>query len=52
MRDVVDPTRRLLDICERHGVKMTIMFEVGEYWAFERHEDQLRRDLGYSPYGA
>lgn len=52
MRDVVAPTRRLLDICDRHGAKMTIMFEVGEYWAFERHDDQLRQDLGYSPCGA
>jgi hypothetical protein len=49
VRDVVYPTSRLLDICERHGAKMTIMFEVGEYWAFERHDDQLREDLGYSP---
>jgi hypothetical protein len=52
MRDVVHPTSRLLDICERHGAKMTVMFEVGEYWAFERHDDQLRQDLGYSPCGA
>ena len=50
MRDVVAPTRRLLDICERHGAKMTIMFEVGEYWAFERYDDRLQRELGYSPY--
>jgi hypothetical protein len=52
MRDVVYPTSRLLDICERHGAKMTIMFEVGEYWAFERYDGQLRQDLGYSPCGA
>ncbi len=51
MRDVVRPTERLLDICDRHGAKLTIMFEVGEYWAFERYDDQLRRDLGYSPCG-
>jgi hypothetical protein len=48
---VVYPTSRLLDICERHDAKMTIMFEVGEYWAFERYDDRLRRELGYSPYG-
>jgi hypothetical protein len=52
MRDVVYPTNRLLDICERHGAKMTIMFEVGEYWAFEQHDGQLRQDLGYSLCGA
>lgn len=50
-RDVVEPTGRLLDICDNHGARMTIMFEVGEYWAFERYDDQLRQDLGYSPCG-
>ncbi len=49
VRDVVHPTDRLLDICEKHGAKMTIMFEVGEYWAFERYDEQLQHDLGYSP---
>jgi len=49
MRDVVGPTRRLLDLCDKHDAKMTIMFEVGEYWAFEQYDSQLRRDLGYSP---
>ena len=48
-RDVVYPTGRLLDICDRHGAKMTIMFEVGEYWAFEQYDERLQHDLGYSP---
>ena len=52
MRDVIHPTDRLLDICDRHGAKLTIMFEVGEYWAFERYDEQLRQELGYSPYEA
>ncbi len=49
IRDVAYPTSRLLNLCERHGAKMTIMFEVGEYWAFEQYDDRLRRELGYSP---
>lgn len=49
MRDMIEPTSRLLDTCERHGAKLTIMFEVGEYWAFERYDRQLGHDLGYSP---
>lgn len=49
VRDVVSPTRRLLDLCERCGAKMTIMLEVGEYWAFQQYEERLQRDLGYSP---
>jgi len=50
MRDVIEPTNRLLSICDKHGAKMTIMFEVGEYWAFEQYASQLRKNLGYSPY--
>ena len=50
MRDVIQPTDRLLRICERHGTRMTIMLEVGEYWAFERYDEQLRKALGYSPH--
>ena len=49
IRDVIEPTQRMLRICDRHGAKMTIMFEVGEYWAFEQFDAQLRQDLGYSP---
>jgi hypothetical protein len=49
MRDIIQPTSRILGICDRHGVKMTIMFEVGEYWAFEQYDGWLREDLGYSP---
>jgi len=47
MRDIIEPTNRLLQICERHGAKLTIMFEVAEYWAFKQAEDKL--DLAYSP---
>jgi hypothetical protein len=47
MRDIIEPTNRLLHICEQHGAKLTIMFEVAEYWAFKQIEDKL--DLGYSP---
>lgn len=49
MRDVICPTNRILNICDSHGAKMTIMFEVGEYWAFQKYESQLRENLGYSP---
>jgi hypothetical protein len=48
-RDVVEPTRRLLALCERHTARITIMFEVGEYWAFQMYDEQLCRDWGYSP---
>jgi len=47
MRDVIEPTSRILNICDRYGAKLTIMFEVAEYWAFKQMEDRL--DVGYSP---
>jgi len=52
MRDIIHPTGRILNLCERHGAKMTIMCEVGEYWAFEQYDAGLRADLGYSPCAA
>jgi hypothetical protein len=50
MQDIIQPTNRILSICDRHGAKMTIFFDVGEYWAFEQYDSQLREELGYSPY--
>lgn len=47
--DVIQPTAHLLDICDAHDSKMTIMFEVGEYLAFAKYDEQLQADLGYSP---
>jgi len=49
LRDVIRPTDRLLNTCDAHGAKLTIMLDVGEYWAFERHAEELHRNLGYSP---
>lgn len=49
MRDMIEPTDRVLDICDRHGAKLTIMFEVAEYWAFRQAEKQGRLRLAYSP---
>lgn len=48
-RDVVEPTDRLLAICDRHGAKLTIMFEIGQYWAMKEVDDLLQHDFGYSP---
>ncbi|MDI6449524.1 hypothetical protein [Anaerobaca lacustris] len=48
-RDVIEPTNRLLAICDRYGAKLTLMFEVAEYWAFQEAERDGRLDLAYSP---
>jgi hypothetical protein len=51
--DVLDPTSRLLDVCDETGAKLTIMAEVGEYlWLLQNDpsvatmiERQLREAL-------
>lgn len=48
-KDIIEPTRRILAICDAYQFPLTIMFEVAEYWAFLKYDGQLRRDLGYSP---
>ncbi len=49
-RDILAPTRALLDICERHQAPLTIMAEVGELWAFEREDNAgFPRSLHYDP---
>jgi hypothetical protein len=50
LRDIIQPTARLLDLCDKHNAHMTVMFEVGEYLAFARYDEQLQADLGYSPH--
>ena len=47
-RDMIEPTRRLLTLCDRYGAKVTIFFEVVEYWAMKKAEGQGLQNLGYS----
>ena len=48
-RHVVEPTEAMCRIAERHGVPVTVFFELEEYLAFERHAGVLRKELGYDP---
>jgi hypothetical protein len=48
-RDMIEPTHRLLTLCQRHGAKVSIMLEVGEYWAMREAERAGSLHLGYSP---
>ena len=45
---VVEPTSNILKICDENGFKLTIMFEVCEYWAFKAAEN--RGDLNHLDY--
>lgn len=50
-RDITEPTRRLLTLCDAHGAKLSIFLEVGEYWAMRQAEQAGTLRLGYSPSG-
>lgn len=49
VRDIIEPTDRLLDICDEHGAKLSLMFEVAEYWAFRAAEENALLQLDYNP---
>ena len=46
---VIEPTERMCRIAGKHGVPITMFFEMEEYLQFERHADELGRSLGYDP---
>lgn len=48
-RDMIEPTHRLLKLCNKFGAKISIMFEVGEYWAMRKAEESGSLSLDYSP---
>ncbi len=48
-RDMIEPTRRLLTLCSLYGAKISIMFEMGEYWAMKKAEEAGSLRLDYSP---
>jgi hypothetical protein len=48
MNYMIKPTRSLLDDLSPYGAKLTIMFEIGEMWAFEKDANQgFSKYLGY-----
>lgn len=48
-RDMIEPTNRLLALCDKYGARVSIMFEVGEYWAINDAEVKGLLHLDYSP---
>jgi len=46
---IIKPMDKILDVCDRHSVKVTIMLEIMEYIAFKKYEKALKGELGYSP---
>lgn len=46
-KHIIEPTNRLLDICSRNKIKLTIFFEVVEYWKIkEQYEKGIH--MGYA----
>lgn len=48
-REMIEPTRRLLTLCDAYGAKVSIMLEVGEYWALREAERAGALGLDYAP---
>ncbi len=47
---VINPTNRLLNLCDRYGAKLTLFFEVCEYWAFRQAQTEGKLNhLDYNP---
>lgn len=48
--NLVKPMEEIRTLCNRFGIKLTIFFDICEYWAFKKAEEQnLLGHLGYSP---
>ena len=45
MRDVIEPTNRLLVIYFKYSAKMLILFEVGRHWFSQEYELQVHTDF-------
>lgn len=39
------PTRHMLDIFDEYGAKLTIMAEMGHYWAMKAHKDLFEKEI-------
>jgi hypothetical protein len=46
---IIEPTYRMAEACQRHGVPLTVFFEAEEYVAFQKFSKELTRNLGYDP---
>ena len=48
-KHITAPTEQMAGACEKHGMALTVFFEVEEYLAFEREREKLVAALGYDP---
>lgn len=48
-KDLIQPTNKILSICDKYDIKLTIFFEAAEYWAFKEAEKKKLLKLNYSP---
>ena len=46
-KHIIEPTESILTVCNEHGVKITIFFEVVEYWAL-KNEWEKGNTMGYA----
>jgi len=48
-KHIIKPMNDLINIAKRYSVPLTIMFEVYEYLAYEKFNDEFKKRLEYSP---
>lgn len=48
-RHILKPAQKLINIAEEFSVPLTIMFEVFEYIAYEKYDEEIINKIGYSP---
>jgi hypothetical protein len=48
-RHMTEPAELMARTCEKHGMPLTVFFEVEEYMAFGRERERLVAVLGYDP---
>ncbi len=48
-RHMTEPAELMARACEKHGMPLTVFFEVEEYMAFGREREHLVAALGYDP---
>jgi hypothetical protein len=50
LENVIKPTNQIIRLCNKYNAKLSIMFEIAEYWAFkEAEKDGRLNKFEYSP---
>ncbi|MFB6257932.1 MAG: hypothetical protein ABEH38_04500 [Flavobacteriales bacterium] len=48
-RCMIRPAERMMELCEKHGTRLTFFFDVCEYWAFREVQERNGFENGERP---